>query len=246
MPVIWVGAERSFQIKNDKDIRTTDGQLILPLITIERTSISKDPSFKGAVQANIIPFLKDPRGYRQLGLPIARRVMQEKTRNFANADQARKSGPIDNPNVSPKFQKINHKIVYETTYMPIPTYIKIMYTITLRTEYQQQMNTMLTPFITNTGQINSFIFQKNLHRYEAFIEQDFTQNNNIANLATEERAFGSKVQIKVLGYLNGATENYASPIHAKAETIAEIKLIRERTIVGDEKPWRTDNKKYRE
>ena len=149
-------------------------------------------------------------------------------------------------NLKRKFQKINHKIVYETTYMPIPTYIKIMYTITLRTEYQQQMNTMLTPFITNTGQINSFIFQKNLHRYEAFIEQDFTQNNNIANLATEERAFGSKVQIKVLGYLNGATENYASPIHAKAETIAEIKLIRERTIVGDEKPWRTDNKKYRE
>ena len=30
------------------------------------------------------------------------------------------------------------------------------------------------------------------------------------------------------------------------ETVVEVKLIRERTIIGDEKPWETDDKKYRD
>ena len=35
VPVIWVGAERSYQIKNDGDIRDGVGRLKLPIITLE-------------------------------------------------------------------------------------------------------------------------------------------------------------------------------------------------------------------
>ena len=109
------------------------------------------------------------------------------------------------------------------------------YSITLRSEYQQQMNSMLAPFITRTGQINSFVFTKDNHRYEAFIQQDFTQNNNLANLAEEERMFSSKIDVKVLGYLMGDGDNDATPKIVVKETIVEVKLIRERSIVGDKK-----------
>jgi len=243
VPVIWLGAERAFQVKNDKRFRTTDGQIILPIMSIERTSITKDPTFKGGVQANLINNMSSPRGYRGGGLPIARRINQEKTRNFAVADQDRRLG---GDGVRKKFTKTNKKIVYETVYMPIPTYVNVTYSITLRSEYQQQMNTMLTPFITQTGQINSFIFTQNNHRFEAFIQQDFSQSNNLANMAKDERVFSTKVDIKVLGYLLGDGKNNAEPKTIVEENVVEVKTIRERTIVGDEKPWVTDNKKYRE
>ena len=53
MPVIWVGAERAFQGKERKEIRDSGGMLVLPLIAIERMSITKDPTRKGLMPANI-------------------------------------------------------------------------------------------------------------------------------------------------------------------------------------------------
>ena len=49
-----------------------------------------------------------------------------------------------------------------------------------------------------------------------------------------------------VAYLIGDGINNPEPQSIIHENIVEIKPIRERTIVGDEKPWRTDNKKYRE
>ena len=91
----------------DDRIRTVDGQIILPIMSIERTSVTKDPTFKGGVQANVINDINSPRGYRGGGLPIARRINQEKTRNFAIADQDRRLGGDDN--VKKKFTKTNKK-----------------------------------------------------------------------------------------------------------------------------------------
>ena len=51
------------------------------------------------------------------------------------------------------------------------------------------MNDLLQPFITVTGGINSFIFGKDGHRFEAFVQQEFGQNNNMTNLGEQERMF---------------------------------------------------------
>jgi len=242
VPVLWMSTERAFQIKSDKALRDSVGRLKLPLVTIERTAMTKDPSFKGSFQANLFPSKEGPRGYRGGTVCIGRRIMQEKTRNYANADYDRDLKTAGaNPDI-----KGNKKIVYEEFYAPIPTYVAMTYSITLRSEYQQQMNTMLTPFITATGQINSFVFTKNNHRYEAFIQQDFSQNNNASNLSEEERMFSTKIDIKVLGYLMGDGENDSKPQIIRKETIVEVKLIRERSIIGDKKPWKSDNEFYRE
>ena len=56
VPVIWVSSERSFLSKNNKDLRDDDGTIKLPLITIEKTSVAKDLTFKGAYYGNPVNF----------------------------------------------------------------------------------------------------------------------------------------------------------------------------------------------
>ena len=237
VPVIWTGTERTFQVKNNKDIRDSVGKLKLPLVTINRDSIAKDPNFKGSFQAHIFENSDHGGG----AITRARRIKQVKTRNFANADFSR---TVQNPQDTGRSD--NNKIVYEYLTSPIPTYVTVMYTIVLRTEYQQQMNDLMTPFITRTGQINSFIFEYDGHRYEAFIQSDFSENKNTTALNEDERMFETKISIKVLGYLIGDGPNREKPQITIRENIVEVKISRERVITGDKAPWKKKDKDYRD
>jgi len=226
-PVIWLGTERAYQIKNNKELRDNVGKLKLPIITVNRDSISKDPQFKGSFQAN----LYEKSDHKGGSIIIKRRIKQDKTRNFANADSNRS---LEGNNTR---RAKNKKIVYEYLSTPIPVYVTMMYSIVLRTEYQQQMNDLLAPFITKTGQINTFIFERNDWNYEAFIQQDFAETKNVDNLGEEERKFETKIQVKVLGYLIGEGINRLSPDYVERENRAQLRIVRERTIVGDDRPW---------
>jgi len=236
-PVIWLGTDRLFQVKNNKELRDSVGKIKLPIITVNRDSIAKDPSFKGSFQAHLF----ENSDYKGGAITRVRRIQQEKTRNFANADVARSSKDSRNTGKSD-----NKKIVYEFMTSPIPTYVTVMYTIVLRTEYQQQMNDLMTPFITRTGQLNSFLFEYDGHRYEAFIQSDFSENKNTTSLNEDERMFETKVSIKVLGYLIGDGPNRDKPQITIRENAVEVKISRERVIVGDKVPWKKKDKDYRE
>ena len=238
VPVLWISPERSFHIKK-KEIRDSVGKLKLPLITIERSSMSKDPNFKGAYQANIFPETSGPRGYKKHQRVITRRISKTPTRKFASADAHKDFKQHHYPTD-------NKKVVYEHLYMPIPVWINVGYSITLRTEYQEQMNHLATPFMTRTGNINSLIADYEGHEYTVFIEDSFKQSNNMSNLGEDERMFKTIVNFKVLGYLLGDGPNEDAPKIVRKESIVEVKLVRERSIVGDEKPWESDNKKYRD
>jgi len=207
VPVLWQVPERSYQIKNEKSLRDDGGALKLPLISVERTAITKDPQRKGSFQANIYSKNKNGRSGRMI---LAKRIVPDKTRNFAVAAGTRtgKSAPADQR----YYPRVNRKIVIQTLSIPIPIYVNITYKITLKSEYQQQMNDMLAPFIARTGQINSFVMRRNGHLYEAFIEQDFTHSNNVNNLAEDMRMFTSEISIRVLGYLIGEGESDDRPI----------------------------------
>jgi len=238
VPVIWVGSERAFQIKNNRDYRDSVGKLRLPLISIERASVEKDKSFKGNIQANIQPTVGDEREYRQGAFKLVSTLNQEKTRAFQAAEAKRNKGQHHFPHDSKKF-------VYDEFYIPLPVYVKVMYNITLRTEYQQQMNDLLTPFISRPGQLNHFVMKDDGKMFEGFIEST-DASNNLGSLGSDERKFETKVSIKVLGYVTGdGSSNQETPKVIKKETIVEIKLPRERVILEDEVPWKKKNNKYR-
>ena len=239
VPVLWLGSERSFQIKSNSDIRDLDGNLKLPLVTVQRSSLEKDKTFKGAIQAHIEPPRDGEREYKNGAFRVISQINQEKTRNYQAAEAKRKKGQSYFPHDS-------KKVVYDVFYVPLPVYIKVMYAITLRTEYQQQMNQLVAPFISKTGQINHLLLRTENHTYEAFIEGAFEASNNLASMGEEERKFETKINIKVLGYIHGdGSPNEERPKVIKKETIVEIKLPRERVILEDDIPWKKKDKKYR-
>ena len=238
VPVLWISPERAFNSK-DKEIRDSVGKLKLPLITIERSSMAKDPTFKGGYQAHVFPELGGPRGYKKHPRLLSRKISQQTTRKFASVESQKESGQQNYPTN-------NKKIVYDEIYGPIPTWLHVGYSIRLRTEYQQQMNDLIAPFATRTGNINALIATQNGHRYEVFIQGDYSQGNNVATLGEEERSFETTITLKVLGFLLGDGVNEEAPKIVTKQTIVEVKLIRERSIVGDKKPWESDDADFRE
>jgi hypothetical protein len=228
VPVVWASAERSFQIKHNKEYRDNEGMIILPAITIERASVVKDLTTRGAYYGDMFPFQSQPE--KGGSLVIARRIKQDKTSNFANADASRRY----NNNVAPKFvRKATNKVVYETVSIPPIVYADITYRILLRTEYQQQMNDLLQPFITRPGTINSFLINRDGHRYEAFVQSDFGLNNNISSMENEERRFETSIDIKVLGYLVGEGVNQETPKFSIRENAVQVRIPRERVVYDD-------------
>ena len=230
VPVLWQSPERSFQIKNDKDLRDIDGAFKLPLISIERTTITKDPARKGSFQAHTFSNRKDGRSGRVI---IAKRIVQDKTRNFAVVENIRRAN-YTSATEQRHYPRINKKIVIQTLSIPIPVYVNIEYKISIKTEYQQQMNQLVTPFISRTGQINSFILNRDGHKYEAFIEQNFAQSNNVANLAEENRMYTTDITIRVLGYLIGEGENDDRQLVKVEENFVEITFPMESTVKEDD------------
>ena len=237
VPVLWVSAERAFQIKNDKELRDSNGVLKLPLMTVERTSVAKDPTFKGTFQAHVPDTGQGLRSVRRLNVPAARRINQDKTSNFKNAHSARKSGvnnSVGNGQVNfPDRNTDASRVVFETIYQPIPVYVKVMYSLKIRTEYLQQINDVFQPFITKTGQINNFFISHEGHRFEGFIENDFAQSNNVAELGEDERSYETEIQLRILGYLMGEGPNDERPKISVVENIVDVKIPRERVILGD-------------
>jgi len=250
VPIIWVGAERTYQLKHDLTLRDSEGLLKLPLMTIERKDITKDPK-KSPIPANI-PDLGDG-GW----IPVKRRINQERTTAFKGAQNAKKSGADNdvgfasreypNPRKFPRkvasmfdTRPINtkEKVVYETSYIPIPVYISIKYEIHIRTEYQQQMNQLITPFISSFSGIGRnhryFTITHDNHLFEAFIDPSFASDNNVAKLDEEERIFNSTVHVEVLGYLIGGDANENLKLPKTYENAVEVKISRERVIINDE------------
>ena len=111
--------------------------------------------------------------------------------------------------------------------MPVPVYVNITYSIVLRGEYQQQINEMLTPFLTKTGNISYFKIKRDGHGFEGFLPKDFAANNNITDLGEDERMFSSDISIRVLGYLIGEGKNDDRPIVQIRENAVEVTYPRE-------------------
>ena len=223
VPVVWTSAERMFQSKKDSRFRDADGSLVLPIITIERKSVVKDLSRKGTVYANIPPLDKTRGG----SIAVSKKLNQDKTANFANASAAKRFGQLN-------FAAKNNKVVYQTVTIPLPVYVSIDYEITMRAEYQQQMNQIMTPFITRPGGINYVIIEEGRLRYEAFIQDSFNHANNISSFSNEERKFETTLNIDVLGWLTGEDVNRNSPNFSVRENIVEVKIPRERVVLRDD------------
>ena len=230
VPVLWQAPERAYQVKHEKSLRDDGGALKLPLVSVERTNITKDPARKGGFQAHV--YSKDKNG-RTGRWVIAKQIVDDKTRNYAVVGNMRKAN-YNSGKQQRYYPRINKKIVVRSLSIPIPVYINAEYKIAIKTEYQQQMNNLMAPFMTRTGQINSFVLRRNGHLYEAFIDQGFAHNNNVANLGEDIRMYTSEISIRVLGYLVGEGDNDDRPIVRVDENVVEVTFPQEGIAQEDE------------
>ena len=227
VPVIWSGAERAHNIKDDDIKRDNTGMIVLPVVSIERTSVKKDE------KSRTIPFAKlDPANDLKGGfLTVNKVIKQDKTRNFANADALRRR----NQNNFPLYKRDkNDKVVYETLTIPIPIYVTVGYQFVLRTEYQEQMNDLLTPFIRVSNGHRRIIIQNNSNQYEAFLGEDYKISNNISKYQSEERKYETTINLDVFGYLIGDGKNEKRPRVARRENAVQIRFAGERIVVEDD------------
>ena len=163
VPVIWATTEKSYQIKKDPELRDPESTLILPMISVKRESVEQDPNFKGGFQAHF----PDGDLTKRVTIPIARRIVQDRSAEFLNNDLRKifrgeqlREGSFglqsyidafktfgNTPNISnlttsrltAKPKSKNKKVIYQTMYAPIPVYMKMMYSIVLKSNYQSQM-----------------------------------------------------------------------------------------------------------
>ena len=205
--------------------------------------MGKNPSNKGRYGDYLSPYFDF---YKRGGaIPIARQVKQDKTRNFANATSLKRFGDGTNTTYN-TFPFDNQKIVYETLFVPTPTFVEVSYEVKMISNYLQQMNEMTAPLLSNFSTPAVFNIEHEGHAYEAFIDQSVSNESNNSGLETEERVFKTTLNIKVLGHLIGAGMNQTTPSVVSRESAAEVTIGREKAIVGDEPEFTAGRKdKYR-
>ena len=223
VPVLWVSAERAYQLKHNKDLRDSEEALILPLITIDRVSVEKNPASEYAVPAANIPEVRDAMGG---AITIARRLNQRETAQHQNAYSKRVWKQATSPRVEVRTP------VYETITVPFPTWVAVSYQVSARTEYQQQTNEILTKFIRQGG-LNRMParLESDGHKFEAFIDGSVTNNSNVASMGMDQRNYETIINIKVLGYLFGDGENQERPnIVVRRQNAVKVQIPRETVI----------------
>ena len=226
VPVIWAGAERAQNIKREDIPRDKKGNVKYPVIVIERGNINKDLAKKAFPYAAV-----DPVGDLKGGfMEVSRVIKQDKTSNFKKADAFRSMSDENHPIFR---GKKDTEIVYETLTIPIPIYVEIDYKIILRSEYQQQMNDMLTPILRVAHGHKRVMINYDRNMYEAFLESSYNSAGNMSSYALDEKKYESSITMKVLGYLIGDGKNQKQPMVARRENPVKIRFLRERVMAGD-------------
>ncbi len=234
VPIIWITAERAFQVKNNKELREIDSEsIIYPAMVVERTNVSKTSANERVIPGNIFPQMDNKRG----AFPLYRRIVKDKTQNFQNAEAKRFTKQTQE---TFKLPYESTEVVYETLYTGYPVFLNMNYSIKIRTQYVQQLNEILLPFQRFTGGINQFIVKHENHKYEAFVEDDYSIDSNSSNLGGEEKRFDAIVKIKVLGYVTVDGINQDTPFVVKRESPAKIRFTRERAMLNEKNPNNDD------
>ena len=230
VPVVFSTGERFALTRRKKSIRDRNNALILPIISIHRTSIDTSPSQGGygtAIsfrdqQSYVVRKRLDPkdRNYQKIinKLGIKNQKNVSSRANFARSDifpgNIAKSGYLASRrnlnNLSleddPKGNLLRNDIgnnIFEIITLPYPTFMMISYEVIFWTQYMQQMNQMIEIlFSQHDGQDHAFqIESKSGHKYTAFIKSPLANQDNFAEFANDERVIKYSFTINIPSYL---------------------------------------------
>lgn len=221
VPVIFAASEKWALAKRAKGIRDKSGALILPLITVVRTTVQQSP----------VDDLTGRGINQQTGEMIVRRRLDRSDRSYQSlinkqlisnqlnvamklgeggSDQlttARDIGSLADDYIVADgglLSSNRRDNVYETLLIPTPQFFTAIYEVTMWTQYTAQMVQLIDQVMS------SFLPQGNAWRLEtpkgywfvATIDGNvFNAENNVEDMSTEERTIKYKFTVKVPAYV---------------------------------------------
>jgi len=230
IPVVFAAGERFALIARKKPLRDGAGALILPVISIMRSSLSMDNEM-GMSSNTIVPHIirkklskKDPRYQHWLnktGLKNSDDLATDEAflnDNTAAPLQGAKPGRIatrrDASQVSRQRKKGNllspelGNNIYEVIEMPPPIFVTATYEITVWAQYVMQMNDIVMAIMTNAQNYEQRTFRLESQKgytFVAYMEAGFDPSNNFDDFTDDERIIRTSFTLKVPGYLLGET-----------------------------------------
>lgn len=265
--VIFAAGEKWAVIKKKKDIRDRQGRLILPLITVGRTSIVQDAGAditgRGINQQlgelKIVRRLyKGDRNYQNL---INRLFLRNQMNVAINPDQSVSPQPGqlttqrqigDLADVADIAEggymiPIRDDNVWETITIPAPQFFTARYEVTFWTQYTAHMNELIEMFIAaQLPQGNAFKISNPAKNYwfVATIEgNEYSPENNFENMFEQERIIKYTFNVSVPGYIL-ATNAPGAPVPVRRyvsstniEFQTDVGPIASEGTDGVEDPW---------
>ena len=197
VPVIFATGERFAILRRKKPITDKTGALILPLISISRTTLDNKPQ-KGVANNEMFPetFVRK----------IANNNMEHRQLNnfegFKSLNHTQKNTDSIRSKFNLKPQIQNN--IYETIEIPPVKYIGASYEITVWSSFTQQMNklieSIMSAYTLNPGQ-QFRIESKKGYSFPAFIESSFSQDTNYADYTDAERYIKYSMTLGTTGYI---------------------------------------------
>jgi len=183
VPIIYASGERWKLIRKNK-FQDENGTLILPVVSINRTSIDRTPGFGGLGQeVNSITVSKQI--HKKTGL-YQNLLRQRKINNF------------------PEVKK--DAVVYEYLTIPFPDFATVYYEVTVWTQFQTQMNEMLEKIFYSFDYRSSFVMPIDYDTkskngigsyFVGFCDTTLTPDTNVKEFTDQERIFKYALTIKV-------------------------------------------------
>lgn len=221
VPVIFASAEKWALAKKQRGIRDKTGSLILPLITIIRTTVQQTPNDdiagRGINQQTGEMIIA--RGFSRLDRnhqSLVNKLGIKSQKNIAvspgdaSIDQLSTDRNIGELTNDPTFAEggvlasNNRNNVFETLAIPTPQFYTSMFEVTFWAQYQLQLNQMLERLISSfLPQAQSWkLNTKTGYWFIASVDGNvYNSETNVDDMSGEERMLKYKFSIKVPAYI---------------------------------------------
>jgi hypothetical protein len=234
VPVIFASGERFALTRRDNPLRDKNNALILPLISIKRGTIGHKTQadvFGTAISIRktgdyyIKKRLdKSDRDYQKIVNNL--RLKNQKdvatrshiavtdtspgTQTFEGEVASRRQGGPLSFRDPKKFELLSNDLInniYEYITVPYPKFVGVTYNVIFWTQYMQEMNQLIETFMMKfDGQAPEFILEtKKGYKFTAFVQNTFTNNDNLDDFTNDERIIKMSFEIKVPGYIIAPT-----------------------------------------
>jgi hypothetical protein len=234
VPVIFASGERFALTRRDNPLRDKNNALILPLISIKRGTIghktqadvfgtaisirktgdyyikkrldSADRDYQKVVNNLRLKNQKDVATRSHIAVTDT----SPGTQTFEGEVASRRQGGPLSFRDPKKFELLSNDLInniYEYITVPYPKFVGVTYNVIFWTQYMQEMNQLIETFMMKfDGQAPEFILEtKKGYKFTAFVQNTFSNNDNLDDFTNDERIIKMSFDIKVPGYIIAPT-----------------------------------------